>query len=156
VFEGELSPSEVVYRNHDGPLDFAIFMQKAKKAGVQPEILLEAQMVEAVLSRDPRSIAPLLPRAKKRAENFQDAPTVIGQESFLSILHFFQAILAREAGDKEAVKKHMCEAFLVCPETGDALGAILMEWRSTPAQPVVLDLDRAVPVAGGGNSTLKR
>lgn len=155
MMEGEMNPSNVVYGDHAGPLDFALFLQKAQGAGVQEEILLEARMIHAISSGNARLAAQVLPGAEKRASHFGEGPTVLGEEGFLANLHFLKAMQARESGDTEALKKHVCAAFLADPGDSEWIGSMLMEWRAEPPEPICLEMDRPHRLAGGGNATLR-
>ncbi len=97
-------------------------LENARKAGVHPQVILEAHFLSLVDQEDFHAIAQLAPELLKFRDKFSPDNSEIFavKEDWLAIVEYAQALAALESNDKASFKKHITEAFWLSPRQGQA------------------------------------
>ena len=128
-----------------GDKEFPNALAAAKKAGVHPQVLLEARFLHHVDQRDSKAIAAMAPELIAFQDQFDvDNSEVFSvKEDWLSVVHYTQALAALQNDDKTGFKKHITEAFWLSPRQAQAFAPHINELRLKEAMAkVTLDPNR--------------
>jgi len=110
-------------------------LEKARKAGVHEQVILEAHFLNLVDQENYHAIAQLAPKLLKFRDSFSpDRSEIFAvKEDWLSIVEYAQALAALEKGDKASFKKHITEAFWLSPRQGQAFAPHINKLRMKEA-----------------------
>ena len=141
-----------------GAAEFPAAVKQAEKAGVHPQVILEARFLHLVDLRDETALAALAPELLKQSDSFDpDTSEVFSvKEDWLAIVRYTQALAALQKGDKAGFKTHITEAFWLSPRQGQAFAPHIDRLRLDEAMAsVTLDPQRPMPMQSGAKvSTL--
>lgn len=139
-----------------GAADFPAAVKQAKKAGVHPQVILEARFLHLVDLRDETALAALAPELLNQSDSFDpDTSEVFSvKEDWLAIVHYTQALAALQKGDKAGFKTHITEAFWLSPRQGQAFAPHIDRLRLDEAMAAVtLDPQRPMPMQSGAKAS---
>jgi len=123
----------------------------ARKEGIGDQAVLEARFLFHVDRGDDDALAAMAPEFIKRRDSLkiEDSEIFAVREDWLAVTEYVQAIAAIRAGDRDAFKKHITEAFWLSPKQGaafaphidrlrleDAMSAITMDFSSIELAPL--------------------
>lgn len=113
---------EHLLAERDSPAALLAAIERARKAGVGEQAILEARFLFEVDRHDDEAIIALLPDFIKRNASFQleDSEIFATKEDWLATYEYVQALAALKKGDKAAFKQHITEAFWLSPGQGAA------------------------------------
>lgn len=141
------------------PEEFAVALQQGKKAGLAPQLLLEAQIAQALYSRDMAALLALKQPLVALGANLDQETSRLftNRKSYDSMV---QGIMALNAGQKEdpaAFEKHIKEALWLAPEP---LQMLYLQWLNgyrldEAMKKVVVPFDQKIVKAEGGEVMLK-
>lgn len=117
----------------------------ARKLGVPEQAILESKFLFHVDRAEDAEIAKMLPQLLKQSEHFKLSESEIfgSEDDWLAIVEYVRAIAALQAGDKQAFKKHITEAFWLSPRQGAAFAPHIERLRLMDAMSEVeIDMDR--------------
>ncbi|MFK7909806.1 MAG: hypothetical protein AB8F34_04305 [Akkermansiaceae bacterium] len=130
-----------------GDENFPTALAEAKKAGLHPQILLEARFLHHVDQRDNKAIAAMADEFIALTDKFDpDNSEVFSlKEDWSAVVHYTQALAALEKGDKEGFKKHITEAFWLSPKQAQAFAPHIEQLRLRDAMAsITLDPNRSL------------
>ncbi|MCP5536024.1 MAG: hypothetical protein H7A51_07280 [Akkermansiaceae bacterium] len=137
---------------------FDAALEQAGKAGIHPQVLLEARFLHLIDRRDTPGLAAMAPEFTEKKDAFDpDSSEVFSvKEDWQAVVHYTQALAALEKGDKAGFKKHITEAFWLSPRQAQAFAPHIDQLRLEEAmQSVTLDPTRMMQAQDGGKpSTL--
>ena len=119
-----------------GPLDaLNKEVALAKKAGVNPQVILEARFLYHVDMLEDAAIAAMLPEFLEQNKIFKIGNSAIFavKEDWLSVIEYVKAINALEQNDREGFKKHIKEAFWLGPRQAAAFAPHIERLRHEDA-----------------------
>jgi len=130
----ELNPKEAAIQNlfaADNETSFTQTSLAAREVGVSEQTILEARFLMIVDQNVPEKVVQLIPDLERQANNFKLADSQICsvKEEWLAIVEYARAIKALEADDQPSFKKHITEAFWLCPERAPAYAPYIKELR---------------------------
>lgn len=130
-----------------GDKDFPAALKEATKAGIHPQVLLEARFLHHVDQRDDKAIAAMAPEFIAMQDKFDpDNSEVFSlKEDWSAVVHYTQALAALGNGDKAEFKKHITEAFWLSPKQAQAFAPHIEQLRLKEAMAnISLDPNRAL------------
>ncbi len=130
-----------------GDKEFPAALAEAKKAGIHPQVLLEARFLHHVVQRDNKAIAAMAPEFIAMREKFDaDNSEVFSlKEDWVAVVYYTQALAALEKGDKAEFKKHITEAFWLSPKQAQAFAPHIDQLRLKEAMArITLDPNRTL------------
>lgn len=122
-----------------GSHDFPSALEEARKAGIHPQVLLEARFLHFVDQNDSSAIAALAPEFIKQRNTFDpDTSEVFSiKEDWLAVVHYTQALASLEKGNKTSFKQHITEAFWLSPRQGQAFAPHINKLRMQEAMAAI-------------------
>jgi hypothetical protein len=117
----------------------------ARKLGVSEQAILESKFLFHVDRAEDAELAKMLPQLLKQSEHFKLSESEIfgSEDDWLAIVEYVRAIAGLQAGDKQAFKKHITEAFWLSPRQGAAFAPHIERLRLMDAMSEVeIDMDR--------------
>ncbi len=139
-----------------GEDSFPKALEQAAKAGIHPQVLLEARFLHFVDRRDNSAIAALAPEFIKLRDSFDpDTSEIFSvKEDWLAVVHYTQSLAALQKGDKAGFKKHITEAFWLSPRQAQAFAPHINRLRLDEAMAAItLDLTRVMQPQSDGKPT---
>ncbi len=127
---GEI-PAEVVdklFDEHATPAAFTDALRFAEDAGVDPQTLVEAQIVFYLFRKtDIAGVRKTLRRVDKIAPDYDPAKSRLfkTKREFTAMAEYARAIIALTNGDEAALKKHITEAFWLDPDHADTFAGLV-------------------------------
>ncbi len=99
------------------PKEFAVLLNKAKKAKLPPQQIFEAEFLFAVDANNDVLIASLLPRVNKLAPLFKTSGSAIfaSKDDFLAVQEFIKGMSALQKKQHDAFQQHLKQAFWLSP-----------------------------------------
>lgn len=128
---------------------------EARKHGVAEQAILEAKFLHRVDRGDEQAIAALAPECLKWRDTFriEDSTVFAAREDWLAVVEYVQAIAALRAGDRDAFKKHITEAFWLSPGQGAAFAPHIERLRMDEAmRDVTVDFQQAMKPMNDGEA----
>ena len=125
-----------------GSKEFPKALAAAQKAGLHPQVILEARFLHHVEQRDDKAIAKMVPEflAFKNTFNSNNSAFFAVKEDWLAITHYAQALAALQKSDTTNFKKHITEAFWLSPKQAQAFAPHIEQLRLKEAM-ANLELD---------------
>jgi hypothetical protein len=117
----------------------------ARKLGVSEQAILESKFLFHVDRAEDAELAKMLPQLLKQSEHFKLSESEIfgSEDDWRAIVEYVRAIAGLQAGDKQAFKKHITEAFWLSPRQGAAFAPHIERLRLMDAMSEVeVDMDR--------------
>lgn len=110
-------------------------IERARKAGVTEQAILEARFLYHVDQLEDAAIAAMLPDFLERARKFklEDSAIFAVEEDWLSVVEYVKAIHALDKGDREGFKRHIQEAFWLGPRQAAAFAPHIERLRHEEA-----------------------
>ncbi len=107
-----------------GQTEFITAYVNAQRAGLHPQVLLEARFLNLVDLGDHSAIANLAPELIKSQLSFNPnhSEVFVIKDDWAAIVHYAQALAALEKNDTQAFKRHITEAFWLSPRQAQAYG----------------------------------
>lgn len=110
--------------------DFEQHIARARQAGLQEQVLLEARFLYCV-DQDQASLPQLIPALEAMSSQFSvDQSKIFAtREDFLAVIEYCRAMAALAKNDDQAFKQHICEAFWLSPTQAGAYAPCIEKWR---------------------------
>ena len=126
---------EQLLAERESPATLQAAIERARKAGVSEQAILEARFLFQVDRHDDDAIAAMLPEFRKQNESFKldDSEIFATKEDWLATYEYVQALAALKSGDKAAFKQHITEAFWLSPGQGAAFAPHIERLRLNEA-----------------------
>lgn len=138
---------------------FAAALQQGKEAGLPAHLLLEAQVAQALFARDTAALVQFKQPLVDAGANldFEESRLFGDRQAYDSMVQGILALEAGQKGDEAAFEKHMKEALWLAPQH---MQMLYLQWLNghrveAAMQKIVVPLDRQIPTAEGGQTTLK-
>jgi len=160
--ESPLSPREdaieQLLSERESPEALQKAIAAARAAKVSEQAILEARFLFHVDRAEDKEIAALLPEflAFKDRFNLSDSEIFAGEDDWLAVTEYVQALSALEKGDKDGFKRHITEAFWLSPRQGAAFAPHIDRIRLVDAMKAVrIDFTKSyADTLGGAPATL--
>jgi len=125
----ELAVQELFEVREETALQKAIL--NARENGITKQTILEARFLYIVDRNEIDELTKLIPDLEAQAENFNLSESQICsvKEEWLAIVEYAKALKALEAEDELLFKKHISEAFWLCPERAPAYAPYIEKLR---------------------------
>lgn len=139
-----------------GQEEFTTALQRAQEADIHPQVLLEARFLNLIDLGDNSAIAAMAPELIEKRDSFDpnESEVFAFKEDWLGIVHYSQALLALEKGNRDDFKKHITEAFWLSPRQGQAFGRHIEKLRQEEATRAIENLlDKSLKSQGDGATT---
>ena len=127
-------------------------IQRAEKAGVTKQAILEARFLYHVDMLEDAKIAAMLPEFLEQQKKFKIEESAIFalKEDWLSVVEYVKAIDALQKGDREGFKKHIKEAFWLGPRQASAFAPHIERLRHKEAMSAIkFDFNRRLATLDG-------
>ncbi len=150
---------ETLLSERDSAEALAKAIESARQYGISDQAILEARFLFHVDRGEDEAIAAMLPEFMERRDRFriEESEIFAVREDWLAVVEYVRALAALQAGDQEAFKKHITEAFWLSPRQGAAFAPHIEKLRLGEAmRDVNLDFAsiRLVPIPGGDPAPL--
>jgi hypothetical protein len=155
--ESPLSPREEAIEQllseRESPEALQKAIAAARAAEVSEQAILEARFLFHVDRAEDKEIAALLPEFLAFKDRFKlaDSEIFAGEDDWLAVTEYVQALAALEKGDKDGFKRHITEAFWLSPRQGAAFAPHIDRIRLADAMKAVrIDFTKAYADTLGG------
>jgi len=142
------------------PAKFKAAFEKAKKAGLAEQKLLEAQFLFAVDQQDDDLLIKLAPQFAAKLANFDlnESEIFSNTDDWESVVHFTAAVEALRANKPDVFKTQITEAFWKSPKHASIFGRYIEEqqMKAAMAKLVVKPEQKFANLSGGKQTTFKR
>lgn len=139
----------------ESPEAFTRALERAKRAGVNAQALLEARFLYHVDQRDDSAIAGMLKEFQERKDAFDpDQSAVFSQsDDWLAVIEYVTSIDALLKNDKQGFKRHITEAFWLSPRQAAAFTPHIEHLRlQEQMSRVKFDFETRLAALAGGDA----
>jgi len=121
-----------LFGDHATIASFTDAIEFAEQAGVDPQLLIEAETNYYLFKNsDMASIRKLVKKLEKQAQSFDTKKSRLfkSKDGFTAMAEYAKAIIAYSSGDEAGLKKHITEAIWLDPANAPSFASLIRSYR---------------------------